>query len=99
MGAIDVAIVWGPFAGYVATRQPIELEVVPVSPSADRPSLPFVFDMAMGVRHGEDLFEAELEAILDRQRQAIQQILRDYGVPLVDLTAINEKGGTGCERY
>jgi mxaJ protein len=95
-GRIDTAIVWGPIAGYFAKRQPIELEVVPVSPSVDR-SLPLVFDMAMGVRHGEDRFKAELEEILDRRRQDIQQILRDFGVPLVDPQATTE-GGAGCER-
>ena len=42
-GEIDVAVVWGPLAGYFAKRQGVPLEVVPVSPSVDPPGLPFAF--------------------------------------------------------
>jgi mxaJ protein len=83
-GEIDVAIVWGPVAGYFARRQAIDLEVVPVSPSIDPPSLPFVFDISMGVRRGDDGLEQEVEGILLKRRADIEGILRAYGVPLVD---------------
>src|SRR5919108_4366575 len=39
-GEVDVAIVWGPLAGYFATRQAVPLEVIPVSPPLDPPALP-----------------------------------------------------------
>jgi mxaJ protein len=85
---IDVAIVWGPFGGYFANRQPIELEVVPVDARTDkyRPFLPFVYEMALGVRKGDTALKAELDRILDRRKGDIEKILRDYGVPLVELT-------------
>jgi quinoprotein dehydrogenase-associated probable ABC transporter substrate-binding protein len=82
-GDIDVGIVWGPCGGYFAKRQHRNLEVVPVSPSVD-PPFPFVFDIAMGVRKGEDAFKRELEAILDRKQGDIRRILEKYGVPLVE---------------
>ena len=82
-GDIDVGIVWGPFGGYFAQRQHRKLEVVPVSPSVDPPFV-FVFDIAMGVRRGEEPFKRELEAILDRKRGDIRRILEKYGVPLVE---------------
>jgi mxaJ protein len=82
-GEIDVAIVWGPFGGYYARRQPVALEVRPVSPSADRPMLPFTFDMSMGVRPGETAFKQRLEGALDRKRHEIRKVLEAYGVPLV----------------
>jgi len=84
-GAIDVAIVWGPFGGYFAKRHPAgSLEVVPVAPaSSDPPSIPFAYDMSMGVRPGDTAFKTELEAILDRRRGEIERILEQYGVPLV----------------
>jgi quinoprotein dehydrogenase-associated probable ABC transporter substrate-binding protein len=85
-GEIDVAIVWGPFAGYFAKRQRAALEVVPVSPSIDPPSLPFVYDISMGVRKGEGAFKKELDGILDRRRADIQKILKRYGIPLVGMT-------------
>jgi mxaJ protein len=82
-GEIDVAIVWGPFGGYYARRQPAALEVRPVSPSVDRPMLPFTFDMSMGVRPGETAFKEMLEGALDRRRHEIGEVLEAYGVPLV----------------
>jgi quinoprotein dehydrogenase-associated probable ABC transporter substrate-binding protein len=82
-GEIDVAIVWGPFGGYYAKRQPVALEVRPVSPSVDRPMLPFTFDMSMGVRPGETAFKQRLEGALDRRRHEIRKVLEAHGVPLV----------------
>lgn len=82
-GEVDVAIAWGPLAGYFAPRQPIELEVVPVRPQIDVPFTPFVFDIAMAVRRGDDSLAAALERVLEREATAIRSILEDYGVPLV----------------
>jgi mxaJ protein len=83
-GDIDVAIVWGPFAGYFAQKQPVELVVVPVeatAPSADRIALPFSFDIAMGVRRDDAAFKEQIEGILERKRSDIQKVLDAYGVP------------------
>jgi mxaJ protein len=80
---IDVAVVWGPLAGYFAKRQNVPLELVAVSPQFDLPSLPFVYDFSFGVRRGENAFKEELEAALDRNRAKVEQILDDYGVPRI----------------
>jgi len=87
-GQIDVAIVWGPFAGYFARRQPIELEVVPVSPGDQTAAVPFVYEIAMGVRPGDTAFRNELEGVLDRRGAEIRHILGDYGVPLVEVPGL-----------
>jgi quinoprotein dehydrogenase-associated probable ABC transporter substrate-binding protein len=81
-GRIDLAIVWGPFGGYFSKRQAAALAVVPVSPAVDG-ALPFIFDIAMGVRPGETAFKQELDDILNRRRADIRQLLDDYGVPIV----------------
>ena len=88
-GEIDVAIVWGPYAGYFAKRESVPLAVVPVAPSEDPPGQPFAFDMSIGVRHGDEALKRELEEVLDRRRDAVRQILRDFGVPLVDSTELH----------
>jgi mxaJ protein len=49
-GDIDLAIVWGPLAGYFAKQSHVAMQVVPVTPQIDQPFLPFVFDISMGVR-------------------------------------------------
>jgi mxaJ protein len=82
-GEVDVAIVWGPLAGYFAGRQSAPLEVIPVSPPSDLPFLPFVYDISMGVRKGDEALRTELEAILERRRPEIESILDTYGVPRV----------------
>jgi len=84
-GEIDVAIVWGPVAGYFARRRPATaLDIVPVSSTFDTPSLPFAYDIAMGVRQGESALKSELDGILVRRRADIAGILEEYGVPLLN---------------
>jgi quinoprotein dehydrogenase-associated probable ABC transporter substrate-binding protein len=80
---VDVAIVWGPFAGYFATRQAVPLEVIPVSPPLDPPALRFVYDISMGVRRGDETFRNELDEVLARKRPEVEAILDAYGVPRV----------------
>jgi quinoprotein dehydrogenase-associated probable ABC transporter substrate-binding protein len=82
-GEIDTAIVWGPFAGYFAQRQPVLLTLEPVSTLNDAHPLPFAFDIAMGVRPGDEAWKARLEDIQDRHRLEILAVLQAYGVPLV----------------
>lgn len=81
-GRVDVAIVWGPSAGYFVKRQKTPLTMVPV-PSGPG-DLPFAFDIAMGVKRGQPALKARLEQVLTAQRTAIRAILTDYGVPLVE---------------
>lgn len=83
-GDIDVAVAWGPLAGYFAKHEPAALSITPVSPEIDLPFLPFVFDIAMGVRRGDTALREELEQVLTKRRPEIQAVLRRYGVPLVD---------------
>ncbi|HEV2763980.1 MAG TPA: substrate-binding domain-containing protein [Pyrinomonadaceae bacterium] len=82
-GEVDVAVAWGPLAGYFARKTRVPLEVVPVSPQIDLPYLPFVFDISMGVRRGDDALRERLEDFLRRRRPDIERILDDYGVPRV----------------
>lgn len=84
-GDIDVAIVWGPLGGYFARHEPVRIAVTPVSPQIDQPFLPFVFDIAMGVRRSDSLFARRLDSIIVRRRPQIDSILATYGVPRVDV--------------
>ena len=81
-GDVDVAVVWGPLAGYFA-RSRKGLEVVPVSPQIDLPFLPFVYDISMGVRRGDNQLRDEIEGAIERRRAEIEKILDEYGVPRV----------------
>jgi mxaJ protein len=85
-GDVDLAVVWGPLAGYFAPRQKVPLALVPVFPQIDRPFLPFVFDMSMGVRRGDEKLHAELEAFIERRQPEINALLDRYGIPRVGTT-------------
>jgi mxaJ protein len=81
-GAIDVAIVWGPFGGYFATRSSEPLDIVPVTPQFDE-SLPFVYDIAMGVRREDTTLQAALDRVLARRAADVDRLLEGFGVPRV----------------
>ena len=80
---IDVAIVWGPLAGYFAPLQSTPLEVTPVTPQVDR-ILPFTFDISVGVARRARALRDEIDKVLDRRRADIDRLLAEYRVPRVD---------------
>ena len=84
-GRVDVAIVWGPIAGYFAKRQRVPLDLIPI-PSG-KGDLPFSFNISMGVKRGQTELKAQLERVLDKRRPEIMKILADYGVPMMTMTA------------
>lgn len=83
-GDVDVSVVWGPLAGYFAARQRSPLDLRPVEPKIDLPYLPFVYDISVGVRRGEDELKATIDEILSRRKTDIDGILRDFHVPRAD---------------
>jgi mxaJ protein len=89
---IDVALVWGPFAGYYVKKRSAPLQLLPLR--GDDPTTPFSFDISMGVRKGDNALKAELEEVLDKDAAAIRTILEDYGVPLM---AADASGGDGAQ--
>jgi mxaJ protein len=83
-GDVDMAVVWGPLAGYHAGRHGDRLKIQPVSPEIDLPYLPFVYDISVGVRRGESELKAKIENVLSRRRDAVEQILKDFNIPRAD---------------
>lgn len=81
-GKLDAAIVWGPIAGYFATR--VSTPKLTVVPMRSEPGIKFDFPMAMGVRYGEREWKQQIETLIDKRRPEITAILRDYGVPLLE---------------
>ena len=79
-GTLDVAVAWGPLAGYAARLLNAPLELVPL---ADEPGVPLSFDISMGVAKGNEALKDRLETAIDRRRTEIRAILEEYGVPLV----------------
>jgi mxaJ protein len=82
-GEVDLAVVWGPLAGYFARTSRVPLALAPVSPQVDLPFLPFVFDISLGVRREDTALRDELDAVLERRKPEIDALLDRYGVPRV----------------
>lgn len=80
---VDVAIAWGPLAGYFSRRESVPLRLTPVSPAVDGPGVSFVFDIAMGVAQGDTARRDALQRALDANQGQIGRLLREYGVPLL----------------
>ena len=79
-GDLDVAAVWGPFAGWVKSRG-APITILPVNLMEDK--IPLEFDLAIGVRKTDAFLKYMLEFALEDKQQEIAKILKDYGVPLV----------------
>lgn len=82
-GDVDVAVVWGPLAGYFARRAEHPLSITPVRPWLDGPQWPMVFDISMGVRKDDLELRDRLDEVLVRRRGDVQALLAEYGVPTV----------------
>lgn len=81
-GDVDVALVWGPLAGYFAKRSPVPLRLEKVTPWLDGAQWPMTYDISMGVRRTEPELQRQVEAILEREQPAIRAILAAYAIPL-----------------
>ncbi|HEY0351377.1 MAG TPA: substrate-binding domain-containing protein [Gemmatimonadales bacterium] len=82
-GDVDLAVAWGPLAGYFAKRSGVPMEIIPVSPAIDPPNLRFTFDISLAVRPKDAERKRQLEGVLDRRKGEIDQLLAEYGVPIV----------------
>ena len=83
-GEIDVAVVWGPLAGYFAERQTIPLEVTPVDTADLAAGLPMTFPIAMAVRREDEALGKAIEAALRRRAKDVEAVLAVYHVPRID---------------
>jgi quinoprotein dehydrogenase-associated probable ABC transporter substrate-binding protein len=81
-GEIDVALIWGPFGGYYATKAKTPTAVVPLVKEQGGPRM--VYRIVMGVRHSDQNWKHDLNKLISENQDEIQAILRSYGVPLLD---------------
>jgi mxaJ protein len=89
-GEIDVAIAWGPQAGYFAKRQTVELEVAPVSPAEDvigEAKLPFTFGICMALRRPDKELRGRINEVIAKRREEIDRLLEEYSVPRMPMEA------------
>ena len=81
-GDIEAGILWGPIAGYFATRGGETLTVVPLIKEAKGPRM--AYRITMGVRQGDDAWKRQLNEIIAKRQGDIDKVLLEFGVPLLD---------------
>ena len=81
-GDIDAGVLWGPMAGYFAARGGDKLAVVPLTKEAAGARL--AYRITFGVRHLEDDWKRQLNALIARRQGDIDAVLLGFGVPLLD---------------
>ena len=81
-GDVDVAIVWGPLAGFFAKQSREPLEITPVEPQEDH-ALRFAFDIAIGVQKENHALKEKIDSVLAAHHREIERILDTYNVPRV----------------
>jgi len=84
-GSIDVALVWGPLAGYFAKRSGVPMTMTPL-PDRDSPDLPFAYGVAIGTRRADHELRSLIDNILVQKKPEIDKILMEYNVPTVGTT-------------
>jgi quinoprotein dehydrogenase-associated probable ABC transporter substrate-binding protein len=81
-GKIDAAILWGPMAGFYARKASPPLHVTPLVEETAGPKL--AYRIGMGVRPADQNWKRQLNRLIQENQPAINKILLDFGVPLLD---------------
>jgi quinoprotein dehydrogenase-associated probable ABC transporter substrate-binding protein len=90
-GAVDIAAVWGPLAGYFAHHSEVPLLLTPIADTARFKPLVFEFDMAIGVRKGDHQRRDDLDALIARHKDDIAALLKAYDIPLSPAVASGDE--------
>ena len=83
---IDIALVWGPIAGYWSKQLGADLVLTPIeNDSVTR--IPMAYSMGMAVRRRDREFKDSLEHFMTAKQPEILALLKEYGVPMLPLPA------------
>lgn len=89
-GSLDVAAIWGPFAGWLKAMKGAPLTIQPVNLWED--VVPMEYELAAGVRKTDAKLKYLLDLALEDSKAEIEKILTDYGVPLVQCSTCLVQG-------
>jgi quinoprotein dehydrogenase-associated probable ABC transporter substrate-binding protein len=79
---IDAGVLWGPIAGYYARQATPPLHVTPLVKETLGPRL--AYRIGMGVRPADQNWKRLLNRLIQENQPAINKVLLDFGVPLLD---------------
>lgn len=79
-GEIDVALLWGPIAGYHASVSDIPMTVHPLNELGEA----MVFSFSMGTRYQDKKWNELLNKFIDKRRDDINAIIAEYHFPSLE---------------
>jgi quinoprotein dehydrogenase-associated probable ABC transporter substrate-binding protein len=82
-GDVDVALVWGPLAGFFAARSPVPLRLEPVTPWLADQQWPMQYDISVGVQKSNGKLLKQVDHVLAARSSEISRLLASYHVPRV----------------
>ena len=82
-GDIQVALVWGPLAGYFAARSGVPLRLEQATPWFADQQWPMQFDVSVGVQKDNQQLLKQIDGVLSHRSADIRRLLANYHVPLV----------------
>jgi mxaJ protein len=82
---VDLAIAWGPVAGYYAKQSKVPLVLTPLPAKDSLSEVPFQYNIGIAVRRRDKEFKDSLDAVLTRRQPEVQAILKEYAVPLLPI--------------
>jgi quinoprotein dehydrogenase-associated probable ABC transporter substrate-binding protein len=77
---VDVAILWGPIAGYHAGVSDVPMTVQPLNELGEA----FIFSFSMGTRYQDKSWNALLNKFIDKRRDDINAIMAEYYFPSLE---------------
>lgn len=80
-GKLDIAGAWGPMAGWLKTMKGAQLVIQPTNLMDN--TTPMEFSLGIGVPRNDVVLKYALDDALKAHRAEVENILRSYGVPLV----------------
>ncbi len=98
-GEVDVAVAWGPMAGYFAQRSKVPLQVTSIDSAGSDASMPLAFDIGIGVRPQDTVLKQRLDAELERRRTEIHRLLQSYNIPQRKVSAASSSSTAATEGY
>jgi quinoprotein dehydrogenase-associated probable ABC transporter substrate-binding protein len=81
-GEIDCGILWGPMAGYYASKADPPLVVVPLTREKTGP--PMTFRIGMAVRPADQEWKRTLNKLIMENQAEINKLLISYNIPILD---------------
>jgi quinoprotein dehydrogenase-associated probable ABC transporter substrate-binding protein len=81
-GNIDCGVLWGPMAGYFASRLNPPLVVTPLLKETNGPQM--IFRIGMAVRPSDQEWKRTLNKLITENQAEINKLLISYNIPILD---------------